>query len=469
MFVLKRKAGIAMNKVIKIYASLDKAQQCALPIYGKDSLSVQLLKVQSEVRSLKNRAMRMSYDYDQAQYEYFKYMERCKQEYGLNSYPSAQPSDFSKYKTFDGYLYDALAKDYPLMNKRISATVTRKVWGEYKKDKGEILSGKKSLRTYREGQPIPIRAKDTKLLYEDNFDYTMTVSVFSKDAAKTLGMKPGGCRFILHEQTDSEKAILDRLLSGEYKLCETLLAYDDRKNHDTKMARGWYFCIGYSFEKDTSNPSLDKDKILGVDIGVANVIYLGWSKDDHFKKYIPGSEIRKFQATEERRKKDILRCSVARGDGNVGHGRKCATRKAEKHEHHIHNFKETKNWHYAHFVVDTAVENGFGTIQMEDLSGINKSETFDRTWTFYSLQQKIEQLAAENGIVVKKVKPQYTSQMCSKCGYISSRSRRSQSEFRCVSCDYRRNADHNAAMNISKSKIEALVEEQLLRQGGEAD
>ena len=456
-----------MNKVIKIYADLDKDQQCALPFYGKGSLSVEIMKVQSEVRSIKNRSMRMSYDYDQAQYEYIKYMERCKQELGLESYPPVQPIDFSKYKTFYGYLYDVLAKDYPLMNKEIAATTTRKIWGEYKKDKKGILAGQKSLRTYKENQPIPIKASNIKLTLEDDFDYIMSVSLFSKEALKAMGMKSGGCRFILREQTDSEKAILDRLLSGEYKLCETLLAYDDRKNHYTKQARGWYFCIGYSFEKDTAYPALDKNKILGVDIGIANVLYLGWSEDDHFKRYIPGSEIRKFQATEEKRRRDMLRCGVARGDGSVGHGRKCATRRVEQHEHHIHNFKETKNWNYAHFVVDTAVENGFGTIQMEDLSGINKSETFDRTWTFYSLQQKIEQLASENGITVKKIEPRYTSQMCSRCGYISSENRKTQSEFRCVACNYRRNADHNAAMNISKANIESLVKEQIKRQGGD--
>lgn len=455
-----------MNKVIKIYADIDKNQKCSLPFYGKDSLSVELRKVQDEVRSLKNRAMRMSYDYDQNKYEYIKYIEKCKQEIGLEEYRTAEPNDFSKYNSFDGYLYDVLSKDYPLMNKGIAGTVTRKVWGEYKKDKRAIINGEKSLRTYREGQPITIRAKDVNLTYENEFDYVLTVSVFSKTAIKDMGMRAGGCRFILHDQTESEKAILNRLLSGEYKLCETLLAYDERKNHYTKAARGWYFCIGYSFEKEKANPVLDSEKILGVDIGIANVLYLGWSKDEHFKKYIPGSEIRKFQATEEKRKQDLLRCSVTRGQGSTGHGRKCAIKQAEKHEHHIHNFKETKNWNYAHFVVDTAVENGFGTIQMEDLSGINKNETFDRTWTFYSLQQKIEQLAAENGIMVKKINPEYTSQMCSRCGYISVENRKTQAQFRCMACGYRRNADHNAAMNISKKDIEALIQAQIKKQGG---
>lgn len=457
------------NKVLKVYAEIDQLQTCALPFYGKDSLSAEIFTVQREVRSIKNRAMRMSYDYDQARNEYIKYIDRCRQEIERDAFPGVEPIDFSKYKSFDGFLYDALAKDYPTMGKSIAATVTRKIWSEYKNDKREIISGEKSLRTYKADQPIPIPASSVKLTYENDLDYVITATIFSGASAKTMGMKPGGCRFILHDQTESERVILDRLLSGEYKLCEVLLAYDNKKNHRTKLPRGWYFCIGYQFEKDTDNPALDRDKILGVDIGLTNVLYLGWYKDDHFKKYIPGSEIRKFQATQERRRIDMLRCGPARGEGSKGHGRKCATRRTDAFEHYIHNFKENKNWCYAHFVIDTAVENGFGIIQMEDLAGITKSEKFDRTWTFYSLQSKIEQLAKENGIGVRKVQPKFTSQMCSKCGYISAENRKTQSDFRCVACGYRKNADHNAAMNISKPGIEELIREQIKRQGGMVD
>ena len=454
------------NKVLKVYGDFDRTQDCCVPFYGKDSLNSVLKTVQHEVRDIKNRAMRMSYDYDMAQYEYFKYIEECKKLVSRDIWPTTNTSDFSKYKTFDGFLYDKLAGDYPTMSKRIASSVTRATWGEYKIDKKQIISGEKSLRTYGQNQPISIRAANIKITYEDDYDFALTASVLSGDAAKKLGMKPGGIRFVLHEQTLSERTILERLISGEYKLCETKLAFDEKQNHKTKKPRGWYFCIGYQFEKETDNPALDKDKILGVDIGVANVLYLGWSGDEHFKKYIPGSEIRRFQATQERRKRDMLRCGIARGEGSKGHGRKCAMRRTDKLGNKIHNYKETKNWDYAHFVVDTAVKGGFGAIQMENIAGIGKSEKFDRAWTFYSLQQKIEQLGAENGIEVRKIEPKYTSQMCSKCGFISSENRKTQDRFCCVKCGYKKHADHNAAMNISKANIETIIKEQLQRQGG---
>jgi putative transposase len=50
---------------------------------------------------------------------------------------------------------------------------------------------------------------------------------------------------------------------------------------------------------------------------------------------------------------------------------------------------------------------------------------------------------------VEKVNPAYTSQRCSRCGTVDREARESQAVFRCRSCGYRANADHNAARNIA--------------------
>jgi transposase len=50
---------------------------------------------------------------------------------------------------------------------------------------------------------------------------------------------------------------------------------------------------------------------------------------------------------------------------------------------------------------------------------------------------------------VEKVNPAYTSQRCSRCGSVDREARESQAAFRCRSCGYRANADHNAASNIA--------------------
>lgn len=50
----------------------------------------------------------------------------------------------------------------------------------------------------------------------------------------------------------------------------------------------------------------------------------------------------------------------------------------------------------------------------------------------------------------------YTSQTCSKCDYVDSKNRRSQSRFVCLSCGYEANADANAAETIRRRGLEIL-------------
>jgi putative transposase len=47
-----------------------------------------------------------------------------------------------------------------------------------------------------------------------------------------------------------------------------------------------------------------------------------------------------------------------------------------------------------------------------------------------------------------RVNPAFTSQTCSACGTVDSKSRENQATFRCVHCGYTGNADFNAARNI---------------------
>jgi putative transposase len=46
------------------------------------------------------------------------------------------------------------------------------------------------------------------------------------------------------------------------------------------------------------------------------------------------------------------------------------------------------------------------------------------------------------------VDPRNTSRRCNPCGHVSAESRKSQAEFKCVSCGHQANADYNASANI---------------------
>jgi transposase len=53
---------------------------------------------------------------------------------------------------------------------------------------------------------------------------------------------------------------------------------------------------------------------------------------------------------------------------------------------------------------------------------------------------------------VEKIPAPYTSQRCNACGHVAAGNRQSQSEFSCVACGHRANADVNAARNIADGR-----------------
>lgn len=97
---------------------------------------------------------------------------------------------------------------------------------------------------------------------------------------------------------------------------------------------------------------------------------------------------------------------------------------------------------------------------LEDLSQIKKrpgrkSKTFRKLlggWSFYELQQFIEQRAELLGKTVRYINPAYTSQECSHCGF-TDKSNRNGSSFHCRKCGFDLNADLNASRNIASRGI----------------
>ena len=110
----------------------------------------------------------------------------------------------------------------------------------------------------------------------------------------------------------------------------------------------------------------------------------------------------------------------------------------------------------ANTIVETAKNWNCGTIHMEYLKGIKSNNKCLGNWTYYQLQQFIEQKAEKCGIKVEYVNPRNTSQRCSKCGFISKENRpkgkKGASYFRCVKCVHSIDADFNAALNIARSE-----------------
>lgn len=78
-------------------------------------------------------------------------------------------------------------------------------------------------------------------------------------------------------------------------------------------------------------------------------------------------------------------------------------------------------------------------------SGLNRS-ILRQGW--FKFQTFLEYKSKWFGSYILYVPPHYTSQTCSQCSYRDSENRKSQSEFECIRCKYKDNADTNAAKNI---------------------
>lgn len=72
-------------------------------------------------------------------------------------------------------------------------------------------------------------------------------------------------------------------------------------------------------------------------------------------------------------------------------------------------------------------------------------------------QDRLRQVAEENGFVVEVVPPAYTSQRCSRCGEMGTRK---GSSFKCAACGHKAHADLNAADNIAKTEPAAKPQQE---------
>lgn len=334
---------------------------------------------------------------------------------------------------------------------RGQATESNKVVKELLK---EILKGNKSLPNFKRNQPSPIRSRMINISKEDGKYYT-ELSLLSReyaDKSGRRGRKKCKIKFLLSSK-GQEKVVLDRLINGEYKLCDSHL---HRKIKNGRVDN--YLIAAYSFIP-VKIENLIPNKILGVDMGIAYPAYMAVS-NSKVNGYINGGEIEQFRNGIEARRKSMRNQLKYQSDNRIGHGSKRKLKPLKKLEAKVSNFRDLTNHRYAKYIVDFALKNNCSVIQMEELKGISSQSAFLKRWSYSDLQEKIKKKAGEKGIIVNKVSPKYTSQRCNKCGYISKESRKTQDKFECVNCGHKDNADRNAARNLSVLNIDKEIKKQ---------
>ncbi len=352
---------------------------------------------------------------------------------------------------------------------------TRK-WNNEKKD---VLSLRRSLTSFKLEVPIPIYNKSYKLrkiCEDDKIIYVINVNLLSKKSQKQTTYS-----IVLKVKDNSSKTILDRLINQELTQRGLQIVSSNKKQQK------WFCLIPYDFTQKEAE--LNPDRIMGIDLGIAKAVYYAFN-DSYKRGYIDGGEIEHFRKSVRARRIAVQNQGKYCGEGRMGHGVKRRLKPVEVLREKEKNFRNLTNHRYARRLVEIAVKNQCGTIQMEDLTSISKDNVFLKDWPYYDLQTKIAEKASEYGIAFKKINPYKTSQRCSRCGYVDMENRPEQAVFVCQNCGYGAmylcescnkeqnhagkcdncggrtnlitvNADYNAAKNIATKDIEAIIKKEM--------
>ena len=215
----------------------------------------------------------------------------------------------------------------------------------------------------------------------------------------------------------------------------------------------WFLMATVEHEPE---PSCDTDDFLGVDLGVEN---LATDSDGEIHS---GKDVEAVRVKCQAHKQALQSAA----DLAANHRRRKRIRKKLKRiADREARFRRNANHVLSKRLVAKAKDTGRG-IALEQLKGLRDRIRFRTrqrgrmgSWGFDQLRQFIAYKAEQAGVLLKIVDPQYTSQMCSRCGHIERGNRSSQARFCCKKCGLIDHADCNAARNI---RARALVNEPIV-------
>jgi len=218
---------------------------------------------------------------------------------------------------------------------------------------------------------------------------------------------------------------------------------DWRRKSAELFLRGNDVFLHVIFEKEITGIS-SNGKVVGIDRGINK---LAVTSNNQF---FSGGHIKHVSERYERLRSKLQSC-----------GSKSAKRHLCKLFKKENRFRADVN-HVVSKQIVQYLEPGT-TVVLEDLKYIRQNSKLRKTqrkklhkWGFFQLEQFITYKAEAKGIQVKHINSRYTSQKCSRCGYISRSNRKSQSVFKCKQCGFSLNADLNASRNIRQNYLDAI-------------
>jgi len=301
----------------------------------------------------------------------------------------------------------------------------------------------------------------------------------SKDINQSFNWNNQGYTILEHDNDRFEilrlireniKIRYHRDLPKNYKMCSITISKD---------ATGYFVSFGIEFEKEidlvVTSENLDRTKSIGIDLNVNNFAISKPLNEEQLldngsldRRAISfGKVIKTLQRKQSRRDSKSRKLKVKRGKNY---------QKTQRRINRLKKQQSNKKSDLYHKISKTLTDK-FESIAVEDLkiknmsksskgneinhgknikqkSGLNRSILSASFYQFVAMLQYKQTMLNEKLFV--KVNPQYTSQICNRCGYKDKNNRKTQSKFKCLQCHHEINADINASENIEQRGLESL-------------
>ena len=366
---------------------------------------------------------------------------------GIENGPN--PEQNSTYRVISNEFLDVIPSNILTnLNQNISST--------YKAYTLEVERGDRTIPNFKRGIPVPFSIKESgELMLKKREDDSIYIRF------------PKGLEWDLSFGRDrsNNREIVERVLSGQYEVGNSTI----QESKNKKI----FLLLVVKIPKESK--VLNSNRVVGVDLGINTPLYAALN-DNEYGGFSIGSrdQFLKMRMRMAAQKRELQRS--LRNTTNGGHGRKQKLQALDRLESKERNWVHLQNHIFSKSIIEYALQNEAGIIQMERLTGFgrDKNDEVDdgfkfilRYWSFFELQTMIEYKAKAAGIEVRYINPYHTSQTCSFCGHYEKGQRINQSTFICKNPNCTKgkgkqksdsscegiNADWNAARNIALSEI----------------
>lgn len=265
----------------------------------------------------------------------------------------------------------------------------------------DINKGETTLRSYKNNIPMPFSAKSLSNIHKAD-DGRFYFTLFGIPFACMLG-----------RDRSNNEAVIDRCISGEYKMCSSSIAFEKTVNRETgKKKQKLFLFLCVDIPKKEIELKADKKMFcyLSVDCPI-QYTYEVKAKNvyDSGVKWSSIGTAEEFQYRRLQIQAAMKRCQVNSRYSTGGKGRKRKLQALDRFTEQEKNYVKTKLHTYSRMLVDKAIKNKCATIVLVNQSAREEEAKEDnqkgkpfvlRNWSYYGLKSLIKYKADMVGIKV---------------------------------------------------------------------